>query len=323
MPILDHRTDISRRMLIKLAYQLTEPETARVLALGLRRGDVTEKKIFAWKTAGMFPLDTPEDTILSRLYFGWQKNDLPKKVASQIENALGVYETLHRIESPLHLCKNAQHTSQPILSEELLPGIKVASDEDIHRADADFAANYKKLPLDARRRFAEKLCKTASTRNIQTSNIVNLFAGRGQCDAQRTKKMIALRKLAAERRGADGTVYERLVASLTEDMLASADMENLCKLASCLHELDASHGLPAGVPDAWQSVFVLKKAELDSVQNSGQEKAPKDMTKADILARFGEGALEELENPDGSINLQRLENIRRLFSDGVDEAQHE
>ena len=118
--------------------------------------------------------------------------------------------------------------------------------------------------------------------------------------------------------GKDGSAYMKLAEMLEQADPESFTDENLSKLAETVFALDEQNGLSdisydKRLPDAWHATLAVKVAEDGESELSDEPKPVLD--RSDIISRFGEAALDEVENPDGSINQQRLQQIMNLFGE--------
>lgn len=102
-------------------------------------------------------------------------------------------------------------------------------------------------------------------------------------------------------------------------------MKDLCKLAEAINMADEAYCLRdmrhgKTIPDAWHSVFQVKQAEDGGEVASAKAEG---MSKADIIARYGEGILEEVEDNDGNIDHVRLSQVMRALGDDKEDKTDE
>ena len=101
--------------------------------------------------------------------------------------------------------------------------------------------------------------------------------------------------------------------------MEKASQETLAGIAGRLQAMDESFGFDrpyydSRMPNAWQAVFNTKTAEETFTdKNTEKQKSPESMTKADIVARFGDDALDAIEDENGEIDCERLKNVIRMF----------
>ena len=304
--IQDQYTDRSGSTLVKIASKLANEDDARTV-VGLLFG--MEDRLS--KTAGRasFSCDTIEDTILSRVYFEGQKHLMKEAEAQAIDNRLAVREALYGIGIP-------EFAPEPVIekraSVELLPGVAVSSMEELEKLGEDFDQNYRQLDYQDRVRFAQAYVKLAE----ELPEAVCLYSG--TCIELRpdVAEQLHLRKVACDMAGKDGSAYMKLAEVLKGWGDQPVTEEDLTKLAETVFILDEQTGL-SGVsydkrlPDAWHAML---KTANENESSLSDEPTPI-MDRSDIISRFGEAALDEVENPDGSINQERLKQIMQLFGE--------
>lgn len=310
--IADQNTDRSGAALVKIACRLNDQEVAEA-ALGTL---FSMDREFS-KTAE-FPVDSPENVFLSRIYLEGQKDIIPQEKYAELDNRIGIYEALYGLDYDTSFAE-----MEKVADEErfdLLPGISVGSAEEVVQYGNDFSNNYNNLSYSDRLDFSENFCKVAELVDADIPEDVAIYAGYDIDIRPDVAEQMHFRKLACERAGKDGSLYEQLGSMLEGLDRGSASPEEMYKLACLVHAEDARNGFTdvsydKRLPDAWHAVL-CKHAEEDGSGSEESNDKPKDeMTKSDIVARFGDQALDEVENPDGTVNQKRLHQIMMLFGD--------
>ncbi len=300
--IFDQYTDKSGAALIKIAGRLQDKKLAKLAIDTLFSMDRPQ----ASDTS--FPSVTPRDTFLSRIYFEGQRDKIEKTAALNIEKRLEVAEVLHDIPNKTRFKKIAQVT-EPKATIALLPMCKIASKAELVQAGKDFCKDFEKLSSADRRIFSRNFVKTAKLTGIKIPDTIKIYA----CEQVEARKDLAdqvlLRKAAMEgSRGEDGG-FGALYDSLRQIDTNALKMPDLYKIARLLDSADNFYGIREKgpgktIPDAWQSVFQIKKADIETPAVNVES-----MTKADIISRYGEGALEEVEDDEGEIDREKLRNL--------------
>lgn len=257
-----------------------------------------------------FPSESPKDVSLSRLYFEGQREKIASAEASEIDRRLGIAEELHSIPNRA-IFKSRVEKIAASCSIELLPLCKIASKSELFQAGEDFGRDFEKLASKDRRIFARNFVKTAQALGAEIPETVRLYACLGVEANPDILDNILLRKVAME-----GAGYAELYFGLRKLDLSGLKTPDLYKLAQSLDDTDNSCGLretPRGktIPDAWHSIFQVKKAEeaANKIDAAG-------MSKAEIVSRYGEGALEEVEDGEGEIDRKKLEALIAAFGGG-------
>lgn len=302
--IYDQYTDRSGSVLVKIASTIVGDKVQRqaVEVLYNMPDRLTKKASRAY-----FNTDTPEDTFLSRIYFEGQKHLMKTADAQAIDASITKAEALHSV--PRTLFKRASK------KQEAEPAVPMA------KAAEAFSEQYQKLNFADRKKYAINFAKHASMDDMNED--LCLYASVDTELRPDAKEQLSYRKAACLRSGQDGSDYEKIAEMLDKVDTATLSDGELAKLADTVHTIDARHGFTDPkydriMPDAWHAM--LKKAERTSANNdSGLSDKPQTvLTKSDILARYGDQAVDAVENEDGTINADRLKKILMLTGDSVD-----
>ena len=306
--IQDQYTDRSGAVLTKIASNLASEEEFQHVVDTLY---ALPERMDKLATIATFPCDTLEDTLLSRVYFEGQKHLLKEAEAAEIDKRISVREALYGISAPQFA---EEEPAEKTASVELLPGLSVSTPEELEKLGADFEQNYHQLSYEDRKSFATAYAKIAE--ELPTS--ISLYAGTNIQLRPDVAEQLHYRKVACDMAGKDGSAYMKLAEMLEQADPESFTDENLSKLAETVFALDEQNGLSdisydKRLPDAWHATLAVKVAEDGESELSDEPKPVLD--RSDIISRFGEAALDEVENPDGSINQQRLQQIMNLFGE--------
>lgn len=330
--VSDQRTDRSGAVLIKIAKRMTDQDLAES-AMNLLFS--MDREISLHKTAS-FPTDTPEDTLLSRIYFEGQREKFAADKAAEIDSRLRTFEILHGVHVDASMRPLEKKASGESVCFELLPQCKIACVNDLVQAGRDFSSGYRGLTGLERVTFAENFVKAADALGADVPEEIKLYAGVHVAPREDMAEQILLRKVAMDRMGEDSSGYAVLAVQLRQCDVNSFSREDLMKLASAVSFADDASDLECGklgktIPDAWHSVLRVKTAEeLRTEAKCAADKArtaeetASAMDKADIIGRFGPGVLDEVEDADGKIDTARLAALIELFGgDKQDETEPE
>lgn len=331
MTLEDQRSDRSRRALIGIARRLADADLARrVLEAGLAEPSQEmplqpaerdgAERLYAWPEKRLFPLGTAADVLLSRIYFEAQRGRLTPEEAARISGRMDAHEMLHGLHPAVRFKEPVPLEAEPV--HELLPGVRAAGKEELKIAAEDFSAHGDCLSPPDRETFACNVMAAAESLGLTTDEwdappALRVYAGQAPpLEAELLREHLGLRKAAAMRRGLDGAAYDKLALALDAVKLDAAAPEDLRKLARTLHKLDAEHGLAdrraaRRLPDAWAVVFGGQTTPGAPEKAAVPEPAAPDA--GELARRFGPGALEEVTNPDGSLNPERVAAVMRLF----------
>lgn len=315
MKLLDQRTDVSRAFLVKTASRLHDKDLAsKLLKIAEECGNDTS--CYACEDGMLFPVDSREQTMLSRVYFNGQRGMFTKEAAEEIDRTLSVYEKLYNIDNDFSLAGLRKTASEE--NHELLPGYNVRGKGGIQRAGREFMEKQAKMSIQDRVEFSSNFMKCASDNGVDIPESIKQYGGGYGCDYERLQSALRLRKIAAKRAGKDGTPYEELAGKLTKVAVDNSSQEELAGLAGFMQKMDQDYGFDSPwydsrMPNAWQAVFNKTAEEMVANKDEEKTKNPESMTKADVVARFGEDALDEIENENGEIDYAKLKEVIKLF----------
>lgn len=314
--IVDQYTDTSFSVLYSAMVKISSDDLKSVIEDIELDYDSTTKcasSNFAYEKEHLFPVNTRDNTILSKVYFDVQRNKFTDKVASIIESKLDTYLNLYDVPDTLF-----QYKMEKVASEAepvyLLPQYslcKVASEEDMLKAQDLFDREHLHLPLPDRVEFAQRYVKFAKDLNVHKfSPAISKYASQLDTDLANTQFLLEARAAAAERSGRVSDGYRKLAETVLS--INKKNKEDLSKLAEDIYSLDIETGLAHSkydkkLPCAYSTVFD-KQAEASDVENEDKDELST-LTKAELISRYGSGILEEVEDEDGTIDVDKLRDV--------------
>jgi hypothetical protein len=253
-------------------------------------------------------------------YFGYQKDRLPASEISKIQKVLDVHAKLFNIKD-IKLTKKAADSSESIQADTpkpryLLPErnfCKVASADDVNKAEFLFDTGFLSLQLSDRVEFANNFVKAANEFNTTfKSENIEKYAGVLDYDYAHTQYVLELRAGAVKRMGGDTTMFRKLAEELSE-LTESPTHEELEGLVKVIETMDKTAGIKEKQYDksihSPQAAVFHKNATESSETTEGKDLH---MSKADIIGEFGEDILESVELEDGTIDYTELERLKNL-----------
>lgn len=309
--IVDQYSDKSGKELVKIASQLKDEKLAK-LAI-----DTLFSMERPYQEDASFPSATPKDAFLSRIYFEGQREKIASERAEEIDKRLCIDEELHSLPNHVAFKPKLEKTACGV-SVPLLPLCKIASKSELFQAGEDFSRDFEKLSSKDRKVFSRNFVKIATAWNMNIPDDVRIYACEGVEGRTDILDNILLRKVAMEGRGLTNSGFDQLYDNLHKIDISELTNSQLYKLAQTLDEADEYYEIRETlrgrtIPDAWHSVFQVKQAE---------QAAPRvdvdSMSKAEIVSRYGEGALEEVEDGEGEIDREKLRNLIIAFGGGKD-----
>ena len=320
-PIHDQYTDRSGSVLVKIASTILDANTRKRAVDTLFN---LPDRLSKTASRAYFSTETPEDTFLSRLYFEGQKGQMKTAEAQAIDKNLSTYEALYGLMRPLFKSARLKKTASA-QTVELMPGVEVSTYEEVTKVAEAFGDQYQNLNFADRKKLAHNLTKVAGTA-CDFDDHVCIYAGSNIELRPDAKEQLGFRKAACIRSGQDGSDYEKIASMLDQVDTASLSDGELSKLADTVHSLDMRHGFTdpkydRRMPDAWHAL--LKKAERVSTNNDSSlsDKPKEALSKSDIIARYGEQALEAVEDENGNIDKDRLKRIMGLMGDNSSDGE--
>ena len=279
--------------------------------------------MFAWESHRMFPVDTAENTILSKLYFDEQAPLLTEKTATEhIARRLDTFLELYGVPDVLFSYKPVEKVaSTSPVKYALLPehGVSVSNAAELVKIGSLFSRDKARLAIPDRVEFSRNFIKAAKDLGVTDyPTDVAKYAAQLDTDLANTRYLLQMRSTLAQRMGNPGTEYTKLAEQLdTLSMEASNDV--LEKLAETIYLLDKKNGFDhtrydRHIPCAYASVFNKQAEDTSNVTLSDEERELSDlksMSKADIIGKYGEGALDTVEEKDGEIDYDALAEIVR------------
>lgn len=242
---------------------------------------------------------TKESTVESFKKYASTHTDVPERYK--------VHFKLHNLPDPvLPKTETAKTASE---GTYLLPSLylcKVANEADLKKAAALFDKEHQKLELHERVEFSQNYVKIAENfNNVDYPVSIIKYAGMPDTDMANLQYLLEMRTAAANNMGLPGDGYKKIAELLDAGI---RDKEDQVKLAAAIHTLDQVHGFDRrrNMCDAYDMVF-NKVAE--------DEPKPQKLTKAEIVAKYGEGILAEIEDEDGEINYDKFDKIVKGLPD--------
>lgn len=343
--ITDQYTDKS----FKLLYKIAEKGFNSNLETELRKMSVcnSEKTLtklgsdkFADQHNRMFPIDTKENVLLSKVYFDYQESTMEPKLAHSIDCKLNTYLDLHSIPEefftkPSSMDKTASSEKEVKRSTTyLLPEHNIGAvtcKSDLEKLSSSFEKDHTNLSMADRVKFAQNFIKcTSEFEDVHYSNTLAKYASLLDTDLANTSYLLKLRAGICHVNNKDGSSFTKLATLLDQvtgnnglsslkslGLATDESRKSLTKLAETIQKLDEQAGLDqrkydSAIPDSFSSVFNLDKLATDAEEKTKGEVKEKEPSKAEVISLYGEDVLEEVEDEDGDIDQDKLKEIEKL-----------
>lgn len=326
MNIFDQQTDTSRKYLYQAASQLADESfQAQVKKLAEAPTDSTKlaSERFAWPEKRLFPVDSMANTVVSKVYFDAQREKLLDKTADEIATRLDTFLNLYDIPEAEFARISEKTAGSGFEPRYLVPSMKlckVAGAESLRKAGDLFEKEHKKLKIAQRVEFSQNF--VSAGRELKEKDFpkaVAKYACMLDTDLSNTEHMLRLRASAARLRGQNGAEYLKLAEQIGE-VTNKPETDELRKLAECIRQLDDRHGFDSRryrekLPCPYSVVFNKQATQVPDAALDADT-----MTKADIVARFGEEALDALEDENGKIDKDKLRQFISMQKGSIEDA---
>jgi hypothetical protein len=262
---------------------------------------------FAWPERRMFPIDSPDQAALSRLYMAKQAS-LPDGVVANCDKALSIYG----VEFPLQQEKVASVEDD---SCYLLPQIKrfsVKTAEDLQLASEALERNQRRLSVEDQATAAMNLVKHAVLHNTRVPSLMLKLAGMTVCETQVLRDWLDARAHVAQ--DADiGFGFTKLSEVLEQEAPFITDRDELIKISGVIQELDEAAGFPQlygkKLLNPLESVFNTEKMAAETIELAGRPVPVETLFGTDPQAyadAFGPEILEDIGDGAGGIDPEKV-----------------
>lgn len=226
---------------------------------------------FAWPDRRMFPIDTPQNTVMSWLYRE-KCAAVPAEVDANLRKAVDVYG----VNSVLEQEKKAAAPAPAPVSEEdwLLPKhhrLRVKTAEDVKVAERLLLEQYPRLSIEDRAEGFTNLVKKARDLNVSLEPATHRMAGMTVCTTKIAQDFIEARRCATKE-PLFQQAYEKLAAAFPPGEIS--DRDELLEAANAVAKLDKLAGLERfydkKLPDPIRTVFNTDKLAEESLDIAGR-----------------------------------------------------
>lgn len=284
-------------------------EFVKSASLRTEDGEALPDTAFAWPSRRLFPIDTPENTVLSSLY-----REKCAAVPAEVDQALVKAQGIYGVKALLERCKTAAAEPPPPVDDRadyLLPEqsrLRVKTAEHVKVAEDLLLREYPRLNIADRATAFTGLVKKARDLNVSLRPETHRMAGMTVCTTKVAQDWIEAR-IAATKEPLFQTAYQKLASAFEGRGELLQDRDELIAVADAIARLDKQAGLESHydkrLPDPIRTVFNTDKVAEETVDMAGRSIAlsklaamPKtwwdDVVGADISSDFAEKTGEEL-----------------------------
>lgn len=226
---------------------------------------------FAWPERRLFPIDSPEQALLSSLYVSKQAAAIPEAVRERCARAVDLYG----VQVPQ--VKTAAAPAPATPDEYLLPDLKrfrVRSPEDVKLASETLLRDQRKLDTQHRTKAAVGLVRKSAELRVAIPDAIYKMAGVTYSHTPTMRTWLEARA-AATKNPAVKYAYLKLAEHTRAMEEMYFDRAAMIKTAEVIGELDAAAGLDRHygrkLPDPVQTVFNTDKIAEETMQFAGKQ----------------------------------------------------
>jgi hypothetical protein len=249
------------------------PETEAIIktaSIDETENNARADSAFAWRERRLFPIDSPEQATLSRMYMTKQAG-VPEDVVKTCDKALEIYGIT------LNLQEKTASVLEPPTDNYLLPDKKrflVQSKEHVKMAEEALGINRFNLSTTERVQASVNLVKQADFLGVAPGVDTIRNAGLVMSDTRVLRDWVDAR-IEATREPVVKEAFEKLSNALAASPRLVGDREELVKVANVLEELDNAadikHLYGIKLPDPVQSVFNTDKLADELLDVAGRQ----------------------------------------------------
>jgi hypothetical protein len=224
---------------------------------------------FAWPERRMFPVDTPENTVISQLYRE-KCAAVPAEVDVNLRKAIAVYGVNAVLER-----QKVAAAPEPISEDDwILPSqhrLRVKTAEDVKVAERLMLEQYPRLNIHDRAEGFINLVKKARDFGVSLEPATHRMAGMTVCTTKVAQDFIEARRCATKD-PLFQQAYQKLAASFPPGEIS--DRDELIAAADAVTKLDKLAGLEPlydkKLPDPIRTVFNTEKLAEESLDIAGR-----------------------------------------------------
>jgi hypothetical protein len=270
--VIDQFSDPGFRVLGRLVSLYPDAEEhIKTAALDPDENEDRPDTAFAWRERRLFPIDSPDQAALSRLYIQKQAAAVPENVVALCDKALEMYE----VEMPLE----EKTASEPVddSRDYLLPQLKrwkVIDADGVKLASDAILQNRRRMDVDTRATASVNLAKKAAEFGVPLPQTILKMAGATMCNTKVLRDWLEARSTITT----DPQIkfgYDKLAEEVDQVPAMVGDREQLIKVAAAIQELDEAVKLDyyydQKIPDALDTVFNTDKIADEMISLAGRQ----------------------------------------------------
>lgn len=231
---------------------------------------------FAWPERRLFPINTPQNTVLSSLY-RIKCAAIPVEVDDALKKAQGIYGVKNILDKSAEHQKTAEAQRSPAPETWILPHLKrlrVKTAEDVKVAERLLLEQYPRLNIEDRAEGFVNLVKVARDLGVSLEPTTHRMAGMTVCTTKTARDWIEARAAAVEE-PLFQSAYEKLASAFAHRGEFIQDRDELISAANALAHLDKQAGLDKHydkrLPDPIRTIFNTEKIAEEMIDMAGRQ----------------------------------------------------
>lgn len=307
---------------MKFEFAADVIEGIKTAAVSPDTRDTIPYTAFADDLNKMFPVNTPDNALLSACYAVKQASEISPYVMRRLKTAVELYGLPWPEMINTKVASDATISGDYVFADE--QRLLVRSAADVQRADEKIASEMAHVPVDKRREGYAKLASLAAKYSMKISEMSSTalkYAGVASCELGPLMDHIDARLALCAPGSTSESTYNTISAMVTKTAAAShgyyTDPAVLHKLASIIREADRASGLDAlydrQVLDPYLTVYNTtdKLASLGAVPVADKSYTPDQFSSIPIelyQQAFGDDIQAEIA-PQGAVDGDKAATI--------------
>ena len=233
-------------------------------------GDSLPDTAFAWEDRRIFPIDTPANAMVSKLYVEKQASEIPTHVRESVDTALILYGI-----DPQEIMVEAQEKTAAA-GDYVFPKTQrwcVQDSDDVRIAEAQILKIDNEISFFEKTGAAIRVLDLAEKHGVTPSMEIMKLAGVVASDLNQTIDWLEARAYMAEAPVSD--LFSKLASELSGVDPLCYTRETLVKLAEVINVLDNKAGITQhynrSIPDPVHTVFNTEKKAEKTIELSGKQ----------------------------------------------------
>jgi len=322
---VDQYNDPCNQKLVKLASEIKLPEQVLEINLDSKEIEKLASSKFAWPEARLFPIHTPEDTLLSSLYF-LEKSASLGSYAPKIEDRIQAAVISHNIEEPYldilqqksdtAMYKKASDLEEYALNDGAFGVLPITDPDSVLKSAEHLEENSLNLGYQLSKQASEAIMSKAEYFGVDLDKYarINAYCGQRGIDFEKAAEYMIYR---AKR--APSNLLKESMARMTQAVMVLPELDiDFEKVAEFIDTYDKISGTDSlvrrgNIPDGYNTIFnsplLTKLAGVTLAGNEYSEEDFKSLPVEKWAEALGEDFVKAAKDRQGNFNVDQAMNI--------------